>query len=84
MVHLHYLVEEDNIITSSRNGVHYNDDEDHVYYDVMPPSLVFEPQCFSVHLQTQLPSLALIARKRQGEAEMLQYLLLVASLYVLF
>ena len=35
------------------------------------------------HLKTQLPYLALMKRQRKGVAEMLQYPLLVSSLYVL-
>ena len=83
MAHLHYLVDETSTITSITTGVDYNDDDDHEDDDTMPSLLVFTLNSLYGHLQTQSPSLALMKRRRQGVAEMLQYPLLVSSMYVL-
>ena len=46
MAHLHDLVEESSAITSSINGVDYNDDYDHEDDDTMRSLLVFESHEF--------------------------------------
>ena len=82
MDHLHDLVEEASTITSSMTGVDYNDDYDHKYDYAMPSLLDLILNSSPGHLQTKFPYLAMMTRQSQGVAEMLQYPIMVVSMYV--
>ena len=82
MSHLHDLVEGSSKITSSMTGVDYNNDDDHEDDDTMPSFLFLDPQEFIRSSSKAISIFGADDKTKSGLSKMLQYLLLVASMYV--